>query len=140
MAGTDSMHEAPHAGVVRIEKSDVHFSCDGLDTITRAGLKAGFGMPYECNAGGCGTCRFELVEGEKLFWKIDLYERELVKRQSTENNLTIDRRHRSGYLGELARQTPAFTVKECTASDVPCRFTSSTGCSNAMVFGARQFF
>jgi len=27
---------------------------------------------------------FEL-EGEKLFWKIDLYERELVKRQSTEN-------------------------------------------------------
>lgn len=63
MAGTDSMHESP-AGVVRIEKSDVHFSCDGLDTITRAGLKAGFGMPYECNAGGCGTCRFELVEGE----------------------------------------------------------------------------
>src|SRR6185436_8978503 len=38
MAGTDSMHEAPHAGVVRVEKSDVHFSCDGMDTITRAGL------------------------------------------------------------------------------------------------------
>ena len=63
MAGTDSTHESP-AGVVRIEKSDVHFSCDGMDTITRAGLKSGFGMPYECNAGGCGTCRFELVEGE----------------------------------------------------------------------------
>ena len=63
MAGTDSMHESP-VGVVRIEKSDVHFSCDGMDSITRAGLKAGFGMPYECNAGGCGTCRFELVEGE----------------------------------------------------------------------------
>jgi toluene monooxygenase electron transfer component len=57
------MHESP-AGIVRIEKSDVHFSCDGMDTITRAGLKSGFGMPYECNAGGCGTCRFELVEGE----------------------------------------------------------------------------
>ena len=63
MAGTDSMHES-HGGVVRIDKSDVHFSCDGMDTITRAGLKAGFGMPYECNAGGCGTCRYELVEGE----------------------------------------------------------------------------
>lgn len=63
MAGTDSMHESP-VGVVRIEKSDVHFSCDGMDTITRAGLKSGFGMPYECNAGGCGTCRFELVEGK----------------------------------------------------------------------------
>ncbi len=50
--------------LVRVEKSDVHFTCDSMDTITRAGLKAGFGMPYECNAGGCGTCRFELVEGE----------------------------------------------------------------------------
>jgi toluene monooxygenase electron transfer component len=57
------MHEA-QAGVVKVEKTDVQFTCDGMDTITRAGLKAGFGMPYECNAGGCGTCRFELVEGE----------------------------------------------------------------------------
>jgi toluene monooxygenase electron transfer component len=64
MAGTDLTQSAPRAGEVRIEKSDVHFSCDGLDTITRAGLKAGLGMPYECNSGGCGTCRFELVEGE----------------------------------------------------------------------------
>jgi toluene monooxygenase electron transfer component len=64
MAGTDSIHDASHAGVVRIEKSEAFYSCDGMDTITRAGLKAGLGMPYECNAGGCGTCRFELVEGE----------------------------------------------------------------------------
>lgn len=64
MAATDSMQDAPQAGLVRVEKSDVQFTCDGMDTITRAGLKAGFGMPYECNAGGCGTCRFELVEGE----------------------------------------------------------------------------
>ncbi|HTK12810.1 MAG TPA: 2Fe-2S iron-sulfur cluster-binding protein [Xanthobacteraceae bacterium] len=52
------------AGEVRIDKSDVHFTCDAHDSITRAGLKAGYGMPYECNAGGCGTCRFELVSGE----------------------------------------------------------------------------
>jgi toluene monooxygenase electron transfer component len=64
MAGTDSMHDASRAGVVRIEKSDAHYPCDSMDTITRAGLKAGLGMPYECNAGGCGTCRFELIEGE----------------------------------------------------------------------------
>ena len=64
MAGTDSMHNSSHAGVVRIEKSDAHYPCDQMDTITRAGLKAGLGMPYECNAGGCGPCRFELVEGE----------------------------------------------------------------------------
>ncbi|HZS63619.1 MAG TPA: 2Fe-2S iron-sulfur cluster-binding protein [Xanthobacteraceae bacterium] len=64
MAGQNSVQGAAHAGEVRIENSDVHFPCDGMDTITRSGLKAGFGMPYECNAGGCGTCRFELVEGE----------------------------------------------------------------------------
>ena len=64
MAGTEAMHDASHVGVVRVENSDVRYPCDRMDTITRAGLKAGFGMPYECNAGGCGTCRFELVEGE----------------------------------------------------------------------------
>jgi len=64
MAAKDSTQEASQAGLVKVEKSDVQFTCDGMDTITRAGLKAGFGMPYECNAGGCGTCRFELVAGE----------------------------------------------------------------------------
>lgn len=61
---SDSTRDTPRAGVVRIENSDAHFSCDQMDTITRSGLKAGLGMPYECNSGGCGTCRFELVEGE----------------------------------------------------------------------------
>src|SRR4051794_20191453 len=64
MAGTGSMHDTPRAGEIRIENSDTHFACDSMDTITRSGLKAGLGMPYECNSGGCGTCRFELVEGE----------------------------------------------------------------------------
>ena len=30
----------------------------------RAGLRSGLGMPYECNAGSCGTCKVELVEGQ----------------------------------------------------------------------------
>lgn len=30
----------------------------------RAALRAGLGFPYECNSGGCGTCRFDLVEGQ----------------------------------------------------------------------------
>jgi toluene monooxygenase electron transfer component len=64
MAGLDPLHPAPHRGEIKIEKTDVHFPCDGMDTIIRSGLKAGFGMPYECNAGGCGTCRCEIVEGE----------------------------------------------------------------------------
>jgi toluene monooxygenase electron transfer component len=40
------------------------FACAGDDTILRAALRAGFGFPYECNTGSCGTCRFELIEGE----------------------------------------------------------------------------
>lgn len=27
-------------------------------------LRSGLGMPYECNAGGCGSCKFTLVDGE----------------------------------------------------------------------------
>lgn len=40
------------------------FTCGAHDTLTRAGLRAGLAMPYECNAGGCGTCRYELLSGE----------------------------------------------------------------------------
>ena len=39
------------------------FACADDDTILRAGLRAGFGMPYECNTGCCGTCKVELVSG-----------------------------------------------------------------------------
>lgn len=40
------------------------FDCAPGDTILRAALRAGIGMPYSCNVGSCGNCRFELVEGE----------------------------------------------------------------------------
>src|SRR5258706_5887980 len=40
-----------------------HFGCAEDDTMLRAGLRAGFGMPYECNTGNCGTCKVELVTG-----------------------------------------------------------------------------
>ena len=30
----------------------------------RAALRAGVGFPYECNSGGCGSCKFEVLEGE----------------------------------------------------------------------------
>jgi len=39
------------------------FTCAPDDTILRAGLRAGLGMPYSCNTGSCGNCRFELLEG-----------------------------------------------------------------------------
>lgn len=34
------------------------------DTILRGALRAGIGLAYECNSGGCGGCKFELIEGE----------------------------------------------------------------------------
>ncbi len=40
------------------------YACGDDDTLLRAGLRAGLGMPYECNAGSCGTCKVELVEGQ----------------------------------------------------------------------------
>lgn len=40
------------------------FPCAADDTIMRAALRAGVGLPYECNVGACGTCKVELVEGE----------------------------------------------------------------------------
>lgn len=44
--------------------NDASFPCAEDDTLLRAGLRAGFGLPYECNAGSCGTCKVELVAGE----------------------------------------------------------------------------
>ncbi len=34
------------------------------DSVLRAALRAGVGLSYECNSGGCGGCKFELLEGE----------------------------------------------------------------------------
>ena len=49
----------------RIKLADgQEFSCADDDTLLRAGLRAGLGFPYECNAGSCGTCKVELTEGE----------------------------------------------------------------------------
>jgi toluene monooxygenase electron transfer component len=49
---------------IRLAGSEVTFACAADDTLLRAGQRAGLGFPYECNVGSCGTCRFELVEGE----------------------------------------------------------------------------
>ena len=40
------------------------FFASGCEPLLRAALRAGVGFPYECNAGSCGSCKFELLEGE----------------------------------------------------------------------------
>ena len=40
------------------------FPCAAHDTITRAALRAGVALPYECNTGACGSCKVELMSGD----------------------------------------------------------------------------
>jgi len=66
----------------KIKIDDIEFECDEGDTILRGALRAGLSLPYECNSGGCGSCKFELLEGEvKDLWETapGLSERDLKK-------------------------------------------------------------
>ena len=49
---------------ISIPSANISFSCAEDDTILRAALRAGLGVPYECNVGSCGNCRFEVLEGK----------------------------------------------------------------------------
>lgn len=49
---------------IAIEGGAIEFQQQDGDTVLRAALRAGNGFPYECNSGGCGSCKFGLVEGE----------------------------------------------------------------------------
>lgn len=51
-------------GTVTNAKDGTRFASDGEDTVLRAALRAGYGMAYECNAGGCGACAFDPLAGE----------------------------------------------------------------------------
>lgn len=42
------------------------FGCHGSDTLLRAALRAGVAATYECNSGGCGTCKYTLSSGEVI--------------------------------------------------------------------------
>jgi len=54
---------------ISIAGTEQSFSCASNDTILRAGLRAGLALPYECNVGACGNCKFELIEGEvDMLW------------------------------------------------------------------------
>lgn len=46
------------------EKDGARFEQGEGDTILRAALRGGVGLSYECNSGGCGGCKFELLAGE----------------------------------------------------------------------------
>ncbi len=54
---------------IHIDGGQTSFEQTGPDTVLRAALRAGLGFPYECNAGGCGSCKFDIVSGEvEVLW------------------------------------------------------------------------
>jgi toluene monooxygenase electron transfer component len=69
------------------------------DSILRAALRQGLGFPYECNVGSCGSCRFQLIEGEVVHERADAP-------AWTERN-----KERRQYLGCQARPLADCTVK-----------------------------
>jgi toluene monooxygenase electron transfer component len=93
----------------------------------RAGLRAGLGLPYECNAGGCGSCKFELVSGAvDDLWPeapgIRPKERERGRRLACQSiprgNCEIKLRTADSYV-------PAITPQRLVAQFVGRRFVTS---------------
>lgn len=52
------------ASTVRAQPSGLTFAAGPKQTILGAALDAGVAFPHGCRAGGCGTCRCRLVEGD----------------------------------------------------------------------------
>lgn len=75
------------------------------DTILRAALRAGLGYSYECNSGGCGGCKFELMEGEvETLW-------------ADAPGLTERDRKRGRHLACQCRALGPVTIKAATAAE-----------------------
>jgi len=71
----------------------------GEDTLLRGALRAGWDWPYECSVGGCGSCRFELLEGqtEELWLRapgLSARDRQRGKRLACQTRVTGDLRVR----------------------------------------------
>lgn len=49
---------------IRLADGGPEFTCFEGDTMLRAALRNGVGLPYECASGGCGACRVQVKEGE----------------------------------------------------------------------------
>ena len=66
MSLTETATSASTALAITLAEAEISYPCAVGDTLLRAALRAGLGFPYECNTGSCGTCKYELVQGEVL--------------------------------------------------------------------------
>lgn len=57
--------EAATRRTFHVRDGEAHqFNCTDGDTLLRAALRARVPATYECNSGGCGSCKFTLIDGE----------------------------------------------------------------------------
>lgn len=108
------------------------FECAPDDTIMRAALRAGLGMPYECNVGSCGTCKIELLAGE------------VASNWPEAPALTERDRGRNRVLGCQSRPTGDCTVKARLGEQYhtgcrPRRFTAALGECRDLTHDIREF-
>ncbi len=48
---------------ITVQPSGHQFSCDDDETVLKAALRAGIGLPYGCKNGACGSCKGKIVQG-----------------------------------------------------------------------------
>jgi toluene monooxygenase electron transfer component len=91
--------------VIINEKDNSRFEQCPEDSILRAALRAGLGLAYECNSGGCGACKFELVSGDiETLW-------------SQATGLTARDRKRGRHLACQCQAKGPVTIKASTAAE-----------------------
>lgn len=49
---------------IKIEGSEVAFSCEHGETVLDAATRNGIELPYSCRKGVCGNCRGLVLEGQ----------------------------------------------------------------------------
>lgn len=125
------MSAMPHAHVSNGHDCSEFFQA-GEDSILRAALRAGQGMAYECNAGGCGGCKFELLQGEiETLWP-------------QAPGLSARDRQRGRHLACQSRALGPITIKARTGSEyvpaiVPQRQRAWLLGSHAITADIREF-
>lgn len=103
------------------------------DSLLRGALRAGIGLAHECSVGGCGACRFELVEGEmQTLWAeapgLSERDRKRGKRLACQSRPRGDCRIRvrcdDAYQPKVAPQRTQATLlaRRAVTSDI-CEFT-----------------
>jgi toluene monooxygenase electron transfer component len=117
---------------IREERLGAVFDCAPDDVVLRAGLRAALPLAYECNAGGCGSCKFELLEGN------------VVDAWPAAPGLSERDRARNRHLGCQARPVSDCLIKtigrgEADAAPVPRQAEATLAATEDLTHDMREF-